>query len=121
CRNNVTEHTPYQSHQFDFKKAFHVSPFMPMALDYRWRFSFSDQSNVIHMQLFQQGILQFEDTMQFSLQAITGPSQQHRCAVLKVLETFRMVGSIYLHALGLMNKKIPFYLHPRKEKGNTLL
>ncbi len=60
CQHNVTEYAPYQSHQFDFKKAFHVSPFMPMALDYRWRFSFSDQNNVIHMQLFQQGILQFD-------------------------------------------------------------
>ena len=40
CRNNADEHAPYQSHQFDFKKAFHVSPFMPMSLDYRWRFSF---------------------------------------------------------------------------------
>ena len=120
CRHNVTKHTPYQSHQFDFKKAFHVSPFMPMSLDYRWRFSFSEQQNVIHMQLFEQEILQFDATMKFKLQAITVPSQQHRYAVLKVLEPFRMVSGIYLHAFRLWTKKVPFYRHPKKEKGNTL-
>ena len=41
----------YQSFDFNFEKSFHVSPFMPMQLTYRWRFSFSDQQNVIHMQL----------------------------------------------------------------------
>ncbi|TCB82330.1 DUF1365 domain-containing protein [Acinetobacter sp. ANC 4173] len=119
CRHTATEHAPYQSHQFDFKKAFHVSPFMPMSLDYRWRFSFSEQQNVIHMQLFEQEILQFDATMKFKLQAITLPSQQHRYAVLKVLEPFRMVSGIYLQALRLWKKKIPFYRHPKKEKGKT--
>ncbi|MFX6214185.1 DUF1365 family protein, partial [Acinetobacter baumannii] len=32
----------YQSFDFNFEKSFHVSPFMPMQLTYRWRFSFSD-------------------------------------------------------------------------------
>ena len=96
-----------------------MSPFMPMSLDYRWRFSFSEQQNVIHMQLFEQEILQFDATMKFKLQAITLPSQQHRYAVLKVLEPFRMVSGIYLQALRLWKKKIPFYRHPKKEKGNT--
>lgn len=121
CRHNLTEHAPYQTYQFDFKKAFHVSPFMPMALDYRWRFSFSDTQNVIHMQLFEQEILQFDATLKFSLKAITLPSQQHRYAVFKVLEPFRMVSGIYLHALRLWKNKISFYRHPKKEKGKTLL
>ena len=44
----------YQSFDFNFEKSFHVSPFMPMQLTYRWRFSFSDLQNVIHMQLFEE-------------------------------------------------------------------
>lgn len=121
CRKNVVQHVPYQTHQFDFKKAFHVSPFMPMALDYRWRFSFSDQQNVIHMQLFEQNILQFDVTMNFSLQSITNPSQQHRYAVFKLFEPFKMVMGIYLNAFRLWKKKIPFYPNPKKDKGNRLL
>lgn len=30
--------------RFDFAKDFHVSPFMPMELDYRWNFALSDRS-----------------------------------------------------------------------------
>jgi DUF1365 family protein len=73
------------------------------------------------MQLFDQNVLQFDATMQFSLQAITVPSQQHRYALFKVVEPFKMVGGIYLHAFRLWKKKIPFYRHPKKDKGNTLL
>lgn len=120
CRQNQAQHAPYQTHQFDFKKDFHVSPFMPMALDYRWRFSFSDQINVIHMQLFEKNRLQFDATMRFSLESITVPSQQHRYAVFKVFEPFKMVMGIYLNAFCLWKKKIPFHVHPKKDKGNTL-
>ncbi len=117
AENNVDQHAPYQSQQFDFKKDFHVSPFMPMGLDYRWRFSFSERQNVIHMQLFEQGMLQFDATLKFSLQAITVPSQQHRYAVLKVLEPFRMVSGIYTAAaFRLWKKRIHFTAIPKKEK-----
>ncbi|RKG39780.1 DUF1365 domain-containing protein [Acinetobacter rongchengensis] len=121
CREseNIPQYKSYQTYQFDFKKEFHVSPFMPMALDYRWRFSFSDRLNVIHMQLFEKGVLQFDATLTFSLQAITVPSQQYRYAVQKVLEPFRMVTGIYLNAWRLWKKKIPFYPHPKKVKGKT--
>lgn len=119
--NNPAQHGSYQSHQFDFKKEFHVSPFMPMDLDYRWQFSFSDHQNVIHMQLFQKGVLQFDATMRFSLQPITLPSQQRHYAISSVLEPFKMVMGIYLNAFRLWKKKIPFYRHPKKENGKSKL
>ncbi|WOE32433.1 MULTISPECIES: DUF1365 domain-containing protein [unclassified Acinetobacter] len=118
CRKIGIQYGPYKTYQFDFKKDFHISPFMPMALDYRWRFSFSEQYYVIHMQLFEQDVLQFDATMKFSLQAITFPSQQYRYAVCKVIEPFRMVAGIYMNALRLWKKKVPFYRHPQKDKGN---
>ncbi len=119
CQNLAIQNTKYQTYQFDFKKIFHVSPFMPMNLDYRWKFSFSDQQNVIYMQLFQNEIVQFDAMMRFSLQPITLPSQQHRYAVCNVFEPCKMVSGIYWNALRLWKKKIPFYRHPKKDKGNT--
>ena len=118
CQLNAKTYLPYTSHQFDFQKEFHVSPFMPMDLDYRWTFSNTDDQAVVHMQLFRQGILQFDATMNFKLTPITSASQQHRYAVCNVFEPFRMVFGIYLNAWRLWKKKIPFYRHPKKNKGN---
>lgn len=119
CRNKVAQHSSFQSYQFEFEKAFHVSPFMPMEMDYRWNFNFSAQQQVIHMQLFQHDILQFDATMHFSLHPITLPSQQYRYAIFSVFEPFKMMAGIYLNAFRLWKKKVPFYRHPKKDKGNT--
>ena len=119
CRQQANILGSYSRYQFDFAKAFHVSPFMPMNLNYRWAFSFSDAKNVIHMQLYNQGVLQFDASMQFELQAITVPSQQHRYAVRNVFEPFRMLGGIYWQAFQLWKKKIPFYPHPKKQQGKS--
>lgn len=72
------------------------------------------------MQLFEQEILQFDATMKFKLQAITLPSQQHRYALLKVLEPLQDGQRNLSACLSFMEKKIPFYRHPKKKKGNTL-
>lgn len=117
CHDNAVQHSAYQSHQFEFKKEFHVSPFMPMDLDYCWQFSFSEDQTIIHMQLFKLNVLQFDATMQFSLQPITLPSQQHHYAITSVLEPLKMVIGIYLNAFRLWKKNVPFYRHPRKENG----
>lgn len=121
CRHIAKQHGEYNSYDFKFKKSFHVSPFMPMSLDYVWKFSFSTQMTIIHMQLYDQDVLQFDATMRFELQAITLPSQQYRYAISKVIEPFKMVMGIYLNAFRLWKKKVPFYRHPKKDQGNTLL
>ena len=117
CQKNQTHYFPYASYQFNFKKDFHVSPFMPMSIDYRWRFSFSKNQTIVHMQLFDKNILQFDATMRFELEAITDPSQQTQYAIAQVFEPFKMVSGIYLNAFRLWLKKIPFYRHPKKSEG----
>lgn len=120
CRKPAHDHPPYKTYQFQFQKIFHVSPFMPMDLRYQWSVSLSAQRNVIHMQLFDRETLQFDATLNFTLENITLPSQQHRYAVFKVFEPFKMVLGIYLNAFRLWKKKIPFHQHPKKAKGHTL-
>ena len=121
CRDKAVQHSHFQSYSFEFEKSFHVSPFMPMDMDYRWSFNFSEQQNVIHMQLFQQEVLQFDATMRFSLHPITVPSQHYRYAISCVFEPFKMMAGIYWNAFRLWTKKVPFYRHPKKNKGNTIL
>ncbi|WP_353165547.1 DUF1365 domain-containing protein [Acinetobacter sp.] len=120
CRNKAVQHAQYNGYKFEFKKSFHVSPFMPMDMNYIWSFNFSEQQNVIYMQLFQQNVLQFDATMRFSLRPITVSSQQHRYAIDSVFEPFKMMTGIYLNAFRLWRKKVPFYRHPNKQKGKTM-
>lgn len=116
CRNQLMSHGDFQGFEFNFQKSFHVSPFMPMELDYRWRFNFSETLNVIHMQLFETGKQIFDATMRFRLNPITFPSQQHHYALRHSLGPFKMMASIYMQAFQLWWKKVPFYRHPKKNK-----
>ena len=61
----LKEHSHFKSYEFEFEKSFHVSPFMPMDIHYKWRFNFSDEQNVIHMQLYQSDKFIFDATMCF--------------------------------------------------------
>jgi len=121
CRHESVPQAHPKNYVFEFKKSFHVSPFMPMQMDYRWHFNLSAQRTIIHMQLWQQEILQFDATMRFSLSSITFPSQQHRYAISSVFEPFKMMAGIYWNATRLWIKKVPFYRHPKKENGNNTL
>ena len=116
CRVNCKPHADYQRFEFNFEKLFHVSPFMPMDIEYRWQFNLSDQQNIIHMQLYRQQKLIFDVSMLFQLDAITFPSQQHRYAVYHVFEPIKMLASIYIQAFKLWRKKVPFYRHPQINK-----
>ena len=41
--------------RFEFAKDFHVSPFMPMEMQYHWRFTEPGDGLVVHMQNFREG------------------------------------------------------------------
>ena len=116
CQGQAKQHSHFDAYQFKFNKTFHVSPFMPMDMNYCWNFNFSEQQIVIHMQLFRQDLMQFDVTMKFSIDPITVPSQQNHYAIHSVFEPFKMMSGIYLNAFRLWRKKIPFYRHPDKDK-----
>lgn len=116
CRVGGEQHSEFVTFEFQFDKAFHVSPFMPMDMQYQWKFSFSEPKNYVLMQLFKEEKLQFDASMSFDLTPITLPSQQHHYAVFKIFEPIKMVAGIYYHALKLWLNKVPFYRHPNKTK-----
>ncbi|MCH7307187.1 DUF1365 domain-containing protein [Acinetobacter sp. NIPH 1852] len=116
CRHKLENHSQYEAVEFEFEKSFHVSPFMPMDIQYKWKFSFSDVQHVIHMQLYQSQKMIFDATMRFNLVNITLPSQLNRYAIHHAFEPFKMLASIYIQAFHLWRKKVPFYRHPKKDK-----
>ncbi len=99
--------------RFSLAKSFHVSPFMPMDLDYDWRFSSPGQELAVHMRSTLQGRRVFDASLRLRRREMTAASlagtfARQPAAALTVL------GRIHWQALRLLLKKAPFHVHPAK-------
>lgn len=100
-------------------KDFHVSPFMPMNIDYDWRFNQPDQRLTVHMQNFIEGDKLFDATLDLEYKPITSLNMARVLTQYPVI-TMKVVTGIYYEALKLILKRIPFYDHPAtSEKSAT--
>lgn len=98
--------------QFDFKKAFHVSPFMPMEQDYAWKFSIPGKTLDVHMESYQADQKLFDATMHLDAVAISAWSLA-RVLIWYPFMTGRVILAIYWQALQLWRKRTPFHSHPK--------
>lgn len=101
------------------RKQFHVSPFMPMQLNYRWRLSIPGERLLVNIQNHEEdhgsdstvARRPFDVTMSYRRTPITSASLtsvllRHPCMTLKVFS------SIYWQAFRLWSKGVPFVPHP---------
>ncbi len=95
----------------DVRKQFHVSPFMPMDIDYDWRFGEPGERLAVHMQNFRRGQKVFDATLDLERRPIDGRTLAGTLA-RQPLMTARVTAAIYFQALRLMLKRVPFHDHP---------
>lgn len=96
---------------FEFDKAFHVSPFMPMQLRYRWRFLINDKKVRIDMRLLRDAVVEFDAVMDAQAEILDSRAMR-RLPIQFPLQTCAVVWRIYWQALRLWLKKTPFYSNP---------
>ena len=107
--------------KFHLRKAFHVSPFMPMEIEYDWQFSIPGNKLNVYMQNHQiaAGKLVFENTVTkmfdatLTLQRVElSPTTLNRILIKYPLMTMKVIAAIYWQALLLWLKRVPFYPYP---------
>ena len=112
-------HTKNKFHRFHEDKRFHVSPFMPMDMQYDWRFSTPDNSLSVHMENHQHGKKVFDATLKLKKRDMT--SRNLAMALIQFpMVTMKIVIAIYYQALRIWLKKIPFINHPKVEAPKSV-
>lgn len=102
----------------EHEKAFHVSPFNPIDMDYRWRLELpkfvADSSLGVQIELWRQDKI-FTASMRLKRMPLNRSSIRY---VFKQTPwmTAKAVAAIYWQALRLIVKRVPFYGHPGNNK-----
>jgi DUF1365 family protein len=96
-----------------FTKAFHVSPFIDMNIDYDWRFSEPRGDVRVHMIDIEGGKTLFDASLALKRRAICRQALS-RVLMKYPLMTLKVTTMIYWQALRLLIKRTPFFTHPKK-------
>jgi len=97
--------------RFALRKEFHVSPFLPMEIDYDWRFGVPGENISVHMSCAMRSAPVFDATLALERRPITGRSLAVTAARHPAM-SLKIIGAIYWQALRLWSKRTPVYDHP---------
>jgi DUF1365 family protein len=98
-------------HQIE--KVFHVSPFMPMDMEYRMIFTPPGERLGVKIENYQDEKRVFDVSMLCEKKPIT-TWNLNRVLLAYPLISFKVIAGIYWHALRLFLKKVRFFPHPGK-------
>ena len=98
------------SQTFTLAKAFHVSPFMPLDMDYHLQFALDAQRVRIHMQNWRAGHKVFEADLALQRQPLDRAALQRHILSFPWM-SLRTLSGIYWQALRLLLKRTPLHDH----------
>lgn len=96
----------------DFEKKFHVSPFNPMNMTYRWKSTIPTNTLSIHLENWQQKIKVMDATMILKHQPINAKNM-NAILIRFPWMTVKIAISIYWQALTIWIKGVPTFNHPK--------
>ena len=106
CRNK-----PSMSKKFEFDKGFHVSPFMPMNINYSWVFSPPKDFLFVSMDSYNKDKLIFNATLKMTKKAWSN-FILNKILFLSLPMSIKSTLLIYFNAFILFIKRAKFYPHP---------
>lgn len=104
--------------RFEFGKQFHISPFMPMQMQYRWSLRTPGDRLFVHMENVSAGQSCFAATLSMRAAPVTARALVWLLASFPLM-TLRVAGGIYFEALRLWLKRTPIHDHPRAAKESS--
>jgi DUF1365 family protein len=99
-------------------KRMHVSPFMPMDLQYDWRLTEPAARLMVHMRCLRGGQRLFDATLSLGRRPLRGLAMAATLWRYPWM-TARVVTAIHWQALRLWLKRVPYHAHPAARSGAT--
>lgn len=104
--------------RYQHAKAFHVSPFNPIDMQYRWQIVAPEQHLRLSIANFKDDKQVFSAWMNFSRQTLS-PSWRRRWLIRHPWQNVQVLIRIYWHALKLLIKGVPVHAHPNTKDTNA--
>jgi DUF1365 family protein len=104
------------SRRYRSAKLFHVSPFMPMGLEYVFTFTDPGEDLVAHMRVLEDGRTFFDASLRLRRKPWSARSL-HSALLRRPWMTAKVIGAIHWEALRLWLKNVPLYTHPGRIRG----
>ena len=102
--------------RYKAEKSLHVSPFMPMELDYVFTLTEPGEKLVAHMETVDGGDALFDATLTLERREWSAANLR-RELLRQPWMTAKVIGAIHWEALRLWIKKVPVFTHPAKIAG----